>query len=206
MIKKYVFSSLFLTFLWLCSACTAVRTVVYPPAPDIRAGREAQMLTQVTALGVDGDWLVIRGYKSTDNFVVRFTSMPFSHVALYDATRREVLEAEKIGVHATPLAEYVKKAWRLLLVRPSWATAGAGVRAVARGRTLVGKTFDYLGLIGLNNPDKYYCSELTLKVYEGSIPADEPIPAVIAPGQLLFWGTILYDSGPPESPAPSAYQ
>jgi hypothetical protein len=204
MIKKYVFSLSFLSVLWLWTACTAVRTVVYPPAPDIRAVREAQMLAQVTALGVEGDWLVIRGYKPSDNRVVRFTNMPFSHAALYDATHREVIEAEKQGVHVTPLTDFVKKAWRLLLVRPVWATAGAGAQAVTRGRTLLGKAYDNWGLIGLNDPDKYYCSELVVEVYKGFIPEDEPLPSIIAPGQLLFWGTILYDSGPPEYPGPPA--
>jgi len=109
--------------------------------------------------------------------VVRFTNMPFSHAALYDATNREVIEAEKQGVHVTPLADFVKKAWRLLLVRPSWAATGPGGQAVARGRALIGKPYDNWGLIGLNNPDKYYCCDLILKVYKDRIPTDEPIPA-----------------------------
>jgi hypothetical protein len=197
MIKKWVFNLPAMAILSFLTMCTAVRTKVQPPAPDVRAAREAQMIAQVTTLGADGDWIVVRGYKKSDNRVVRYTGMPFSHTALYDAARREVIESNKQGVHVTPLADLVPITWRLLLVRPVWATDGAGSRAVMRARALIGKPYDNLGLIGLNDPDKYYCCELILEVYKDRIPADEPLPAIIAPGQFLFWGTILYDSGPP---------
>jgi hypothetical protein len=62
MIKKWVFNLSAIAILSFLTMCTAVRTRVQPPAPDIRTSREAQMLAQVTALGVDGDWLVLRGY------------------------------------------------------------------------------------------------------------------------------------------------
>ncbi|RPI79527.1 MAG: hypothetical protein EHM45_02575 [Desulfobacteraceae bacterium] len=196
MIKKSVFNLSIMTILSFLTMCTAVRVKVQPPAPDIRIAREAQMIAQVTTLGADGDWLVVRGYKDSDNRVVRFTGMPFSHTALYDAGRQEVIESNKQGVHITPLADLVHIVWRLLLVRPAWAKDGAGNQAVMRARALIGKPYDNWGLIGLNDPDKYYCSELLLEVYKDCIPADEPMPAIIAPGQFLFWGKILYDSGP----------
>ena len=181
-------------------ACAARRTVS-PPPPDLRAAREAEAAERVAALGRDGDWLVIRGYKPSDDAVVVATNMPFSHGALYDAFRREALEADGSGVHATPLEAFVRKAHRLLLVRPAWAAGGAGERAVARARQHLGRAYDYGGVVGLDDPGKFYCTELVVSVYRDRIPDNERVPPVVAPGQLLYYGTVLYDSGPPPVPA-----
>jgi len=183
----------------LALACAARRTVA-PPSPALRDARAAAAAERVAALGQDGDWLVIRGYRRPDDIVATATNMPFSHSALYDAGRWEVLEADGTGVHTLPLSDFVKKAHRLLLVRPAWAAGGAGHEAVGRARALVGKAYDYWGVLGLDDPDKYYCTELVVSVYRDQVPPGEPVPPVVAPGQLLYYGTILYDSGPPPTP------
>ena len=169
--------------------------LVRPPAD--RGAREARMLGAVQRLGEPGDWLVIRGYHATDHFVSAVTNAPFSHVAVLDPERNQVIEAEGRGLHATPLPDFMKKAHRLLLLRPQWATDAARQQAaVARARALIGRPYDLPGLVGLNVPDAYYCSELAVEVYRPFVDRKAHLPPVIPPVEMPTWGTVLWDSGP----------
>ena len=118
--------------------------------------------------------------------------------ALYSrATARQnlIIEAEAIGVHATPLADFVGKSARLLLIKPQGATAETRAAAVAKARARIGRPYDFLGLVGLDQAERYYCSELALSVFPRTA-AGNPRPWVVPPGQLWHWGRIVYDSGP----------
>jgi len=88
---------------------------------------------------------------------------------------------------------------RILVVRPAWASErGVWPMRCARLVPAVGKGYDFLGLVGLNVPERYYCSELAIAVYKGHIPAAVHIPRPgPRPSQLHYWGKILYDSGNP---------
>jgi hypothetical protein len=180
----------------LLSAC-ATPAVVAPVAADRKAVRDALVLEEVRRLGRNGDWLVIRGYHATDNMVSVATNTPWSHAAVLDRDGDQVIEAEGRGVHTTRLPAFVAKSHRLLLVRPNWATDKSSLEAVRNARASVGKGYDFLGLAGLNIPDRYYCSELAVAVYRTHIPAGTYIPRPVAPAQLHYWGRILYDSGDP---------
>lgn len=179
----------------LVLAGCATRMVEVPPSPEVRAPADAQTLTQLRALGRDGDWLVIRGYHATDNFVATATNSPFSHAAVLDMERHRVIEAEAKGIHFTPLAEFVAKSHRLLLIRPVWSDAASAPAALARARSLVGRPYNFLGLIGVDVPERFYCSELTLEVYKPYLRAGDVVPRPIEPGKLHYWGRVLYDSG-----------
>lgn len=179
----------------LVSGC-ATRSVEVPPEAVAKAARDAITLSEIGALGKPGDWLVIRGYHTTDNLVASLTNKPFSHAAVLDPEREQVIEAEARGVHASSLAELVAKSHRLLLVRPMWADAASAAAAVVKARSLIGRQYDFLGLIGFSVPDTYYCSELALEVYRPFIHARDVIPHPIEPGQLHHYGRILFDSGP----------
>src|SRR3990167_8618528 len=98
-----------LTLFGLTAACTHA-IAVHPPAD--RSAREARALEAVQRLGQPGDWLVIRGYHATDNFVSVATNAPFSHVAVLDPDKGQVIEAEGKGLHTTPLPEFMKKIGR----------------------------------------------------------------------------------------------
>jgi len=172
------------------------RIVEIPPEAEAKSARDALTLTEVKTVGRPGDWLVIRGYHATDNLVVSLTNKPFSHAAVLDLERDQAIEAEAQGVHTSPLSDFVAKSHRLLLVRPMWANAASAPAAVAKARDLVGRQYDFLGLIGLNVPDAYYCSELALEVYRPYIRAGDVIARPIEPGQLHHYGRILFDSGP----------
>lgn len=182
-----------------CQACSAPRPV-HPPANELRAKQTAAMLEQVLHLGKNGDWLVIRGYHSTDQLVAVATRTPLSHAAVLDMENHQVIEAEGKGVHATKLRDFINKAHRLLLIRPIWAQKpGAGDQALAVARKLVGMPYDFLGTVGLDHPHAYYCSELAVRVYRNYITKQDKLPKVMEPGQMYLWGTILYDSRPRKS-------
>lgn len=177
----------------LLLACS--RPVVVHPPRD-REEREARMLEAVRRVGQPGDWLVVRGYHPTDNLVSALTNAPFSHAAVLDPERDQVIEAEGIGLHTTPLADFVKKAQRLMVVRSQWAVDPAvQAQAVEKARSLVGRKYDYTGLAGVNNPERYYCSELAVAVFRPHHKRSDHLPPVIPPDQLHYWGTVLWDSG-----------
>jgi permuted papain-like amidase YaeF/Yiix C92 family enzyme len=180
----------------LLAAC-ATPAVVTRPGADLKSVHDAQVLDEVRRLGRDGDWLVIRGYHATDNMVSVATNTPWSHAAVLDKDHDQVVEAEGKGVHTTPLAEFVAKSHRLMLVRSNWATGKSSAEAVRNARKWVGRPYDFLGLAGLDIPDQYYCSELAVAVYRGAIPSGTYVPRPVTPAQLHYWGRILYDSGEP---------
>lgn len=180
---------------------------VQPPKGQLRIAQTLEMLERVQALGADGDWLVIRGYKGTDQLVASATRTPLSHAAVLDHGHGEVIEATAKGVHVTGLRKFIKKAHRVILIRPIWAQhAGAGLQAVEIARKLVGMPYDFLGTVGLDHPHAYYCSELAVHVYKDHISQQDELPRVMEPGQMYLWGTILYDSRPRRSAPPAAQQ
>jgi len=183
-----------LTLTLLAAGCSTP-IVVHPPAD--RHAREVRALQEVTRLGQPGDWLVMRGYHATDNLVAAVTTAPFSHVAVFDPERGQVIEAEGKGLRTAPLADFMHRAHRVILMRPMWATSSERqVAAVEKARTLVGKPYDFTGLVGLNHPDRYYCSELAVVVYAPHASRKDRLPLVIPPGDMHHWATVLWDSGP----------
>jgi hypothetical protein len=178
----------------LLAGC-AVHSIERFSPSDTEAERQAHVLAEVRDLGRDGDWLVIRGYHASDNLVSSLTNMPFSHVAVLDRGNGQVIEAESPRVHVESLQAFVAKSQRLMLVRPVWSDAGAGTIALTKARTLVNRPYDFLGLVGLSIPDQYYCSELAVEVYRPFLRREDIVPRPVAPGQLHYWGRVLFDSG-----------
>lgn len=189
--RAAAFSSLLLAL----AACS--RPVVVH-LPSDQTARAAVMLDAVKRLGQPGDWLVVRGVHATDDLVSAATNAPFSHAAVLDPELGQAIEAEGKGLHTTPLAAFMAKSQRLMLVRPMWAAdAAAQGEAVAKARALVGSKYDFTGLVGLNMPDRYYCSELAVAAYGARVDRRrDHVPPVIPPDQLPYWGTVVWDSGP----------
>ena len=165
----------------------------------------------VRAVIENADWVVIRGVSGPDNFIGTVTNMPFSHASVYDAENDEVIESDRHGVHRTPLDDYLASASRVWILKPVWATPETRPLAVKAARALVGRPYDFPGLIGLDMPDSYYCSELALSVWRpfmgASADKTNPVPLVISPGRLHHWGRVVYDSletGLGSVPAPGA--
>lgn len=191
-ISARVCCALLLAAIWV-SGCT-VKTVL---TPDAVLNPEAA-IHELRAVLQNGDWLVTRGVHKTDNLVATMTNMPLSHASLYDAAKDGVIEAEGSGVHETLLVDLLAKSSRVMIIRPMWATEENARIAVARARSWIGKGYNFTGLVGINSPNRYYCTQLAIEAYRPFITEkpDNPIPLVIAPGRMYHWGKILYDSGP----------
>ncbi|HEB57104.1 MAG TPA: hypothetical protein ENI98_12540 [Gammaproteobacteria bacterium] len=164
----------------------------------IHQAQNEKIMEAVKSVAVTGDWLVTRGYHATDALVANATGTALSHVAVYNAQSQTVVEAEGRGVHTTPLDAFVNKSYRLLVIRPRWLTPDNAGTAYASAEQLVGKDYDYLGTIGFDSPDRYYCSELAVSIYKPWQRPVEKFPDVIKPGDLYLYGRVVYDSLPRE--------
>ncbi len=169
--------------------------IVIPPSDGSKAAWNLATLEQISKNARAGDWLVARGYKMTDHLVTAATLTPWSHVVVYDATRSEVIEAEAQGVHASSLQDFVMKSQHILLVRPKWQNDRSGPAAVEFAREKIGRGYDFLGTVGLQNTDRYYCSELAISAYADHIDSADKIPIIIKPSEMQRWGEIIFDSG-----------
>lgn len=192
--KMRLSGPLLVTLLIACASCAAPAAGL-KSAPDLRIAQNGRMLRAVESLGRDGDWLVIRGYKPTDDMIAALVNAPISHVGILDFERRQVIEADATGIHATVLEEFVDHSHRLILVRPIWSDLGRE-RALEKARGLIGRSYDFLGLVGADVPNRYYCSELAIRAYAEFQRPYHEVPRVIEPAHLYLWGTVLYDSRP----------
>jgi uncharacterized protein YycO len=120
----------------------------------------------------------------------------FSHAAILDKDMNQVIESDHTGVHTTSLNLFTNESHRMVIVRPKWRTnRKVGKRAVEEARKLIGKPYNFTGLIGISMPNSYYCSELVTQAYKAFIHQSDKLPAVITPLELLNWGRIVYDTG-----------
>ena len=182
-----------LLFIVMSGGC-AVRATVDPT--DV-VGEDA-LKSGLRAALRHGDWLVVRGVGAADNMFATITNMPLSHAAIYDAERDEVIESDAEGVHTTSLDEFLARSHRVIVMQPMWATPGNRPAAVRQARSLIGKGYNFTGIVGLNSPDRYYCTQVAINAYMPFMTQkpQNPIPHIIKPGQMYHWGRIIYDSGP----------
>ncbi|MDR2406133.1 MAG: hypothetical protein LBE27_07175 [Deltaproteobacteria bacterium] len=189
-LRKSYISLFILLGIFLLPAC-AVKPIHRETQPI------EQNISPVRSVIEHGDWVVIRGVTGPDNLIGAATNMPFSHASIYDAENDQVIEADSHGVHLTSLEEYLGSASRVWIIKPMWATPETRPLAVERARALLGRPYDFTGVIGLGLPDRYYCSELVMAVWKpfrAKNPMQNPIPLVISPGRLHHWGRVVYDS------------
>jgi uncharacterized protein YycO len=181
----------------LLIACGAPRPVD-PPPRDIRDQQNKAIQLAILESAKDGDWLTARGYHHGDKFVMTVTRTPISHAAVLDLAHQQVVESLADGVQITSLKDFIDKSHRVMLIRPIWSEKDpdAGPRALAAARGYVGRKYDYLGTIGIDNKKRFYCSELVFQSYAEFFDDHQDIPRFIEPDQLYLWGTILYDSRP----------
>lgn len=184
-----------LLILFTLSGCLA-RTTVDIPNPELHRIQNDKIVESVVTHATTGDWIVTRGYHATDILVANATAMPITHVSIYNAEEKFVIEAEGTGIHTTSLYDFVNKSYRVLIIQPRWKTDENKRIAFAEATKLVGQKYDFLGTIGFNYPNKYYCSELAVSIYKKWYLLNEKFPRVIKPGDLYLYGKILYDSLP----------
>jgi uncharacterized protein YycO len=177
----------------LClSGCTGFRPVIR------QSGHAAERQTrtwceEITRHGHDGDWLVIRGYNSSDHLVAVATNAELSHVGVLDANTAEVVEAVAPLVRKVSLQRFLEGADRVVLVTPNGADGGAGAQALERARSMIGRPYDFLGTVGVPVRDKFYCSELAWWSTGREVDRDG-LENVLHPEVMPQFGTVLFDS------------
>lgn len=143
----------------------------------------------------DGDWILTRSYVAIADVIVLGTrGEDLSHASIYDASRDTVIEAVGSGVREIPLAALLERNHYAIVVRPGRMTAAAQAAALARARAQVGTPFDYAGMIGFDDPDKFYCSELVYWVSD-TAARHGLTKTVTTPAGLMAYGEVLYWSG-----------
>ena len=181
--------------LLLLISCVS-RLTVEPPDEETRKRQDRKFLNKILELGKNGDWLIMRGYKTQDDFIVGATASPLSHAGILDMDKKQVIEALARGVCATKLDYFVHISHRIILIRPKWSKKNQGNKSIANARKLIGRKYDFLGLVGLNDKNRFYCTELAMHIYKEYQSKKDHIPRIIEPAQMYLWGNILFDSGP----------
>jgi hypothetical protein len=183
---------LLLLTLVACAGCTSLRPARRQPGPS------ADTLSQswkheILQRGQDGDWLVIRGYDSTNRLVAVAGNAELSHVGILDATSGEVIEAVSPEVSVLSLQDFLAESDRVQLIRPIGADRAAGRRALARARAQIGAPYDLLGTVGLPEPGEFYCSELA--AWSAGMEVDQDgVGDVLHPAKMSRYGAVLFDS------------
>ena len=181
----------------------AVFFTVYRGRPESTpTGVEASRVTDewvrvVTEEAGPGYWLVVRGTHVGDQVVAAGSAAAFTHAAVFDAERTEVIEAVGKGVLRSPLRELLAQSHRLQIVRPAEYDEAKGRDAVERARSRVGHAYDWLGTLGLQSDRRFYCSELAIWAWRARERAGMP-SGVIHPEHMARYGEVVFDSGPRE--------
>ena len=192
--KTVRISATILTVTLMVSCYT--RGYLASPPPKIMAKQDKRMINAIKTYGRTGDWILVRGYLKSSDFIADVTGGVFSHAAILDRELNQVIESDHTGVHATSLNVFTEESHRMVIVRPKWrVNRKAGKMAVEQARKLIGKPYNFTGLIGIPTPNSYYCSELVTHAYKAFIHKSEKLPKVITPLELLNWGRIVYDTG-----------
>jgi uncharacterized protein YycO len=150
---------------------------------------------QIRHVARDGDWLLTRSYwLMADAITLSTGGEGISHASIYDAKHDTVIEAVGSGVREIPLEELVQRNHYVIVVRPTGMSARAAASAVQKARTQLGTEFDKAGMLGFDDPEKFYCSELVWWASDGDTRTDDE-PVVITPSDLIKYGEVIFYSG-----------
>lgn len=166
-----------------------------PADPVIDAAYSARWVDEVEAHAEDGDIVLRRGYAVLSDVITAVTAgADMSHAGIYDARTRTVIEAVDGGVKETNLDEFVGGSHHVMIVRPRGMRWTERRAAVEKARTAIGTPFDYAGFVGLDDPDRFYCSELVAWALDARERGLED-SRLIAPGTMVGYGETVWDSG-----------
>lgn len=183
-----------LTTLWFASACSRSWLVARPEEQRLDEAY-AHLFTREAAHTVrDGDIVLRRGYAVLSDVITLVTGGPdVSHAGIFDATTGTVIEAVDSGVTERALTDFVSGSHRVVIIRPPLSESERRA-AVERARAEIGTGFDFSGFVGIDDPKRFYCSELVAWAYHAEELGLE-MRGLVAPGDLVALGTAVYDSG-----------
>lgn len=177
------------------TGCSHSMVVSRPADHQVDEAYTIQFADDLAASGQDGDIVLRRGYAVLSDMITLLTAGPdMSHAAIYDAQTRTLIEAVDGGVKETNIRDFVSGAHRVMIVRPTGLRWTERRAAVEKARSAIGTPFDYSGFVGLDNPNRFYCSELVAWAIDLRGRGYE-VSRLIAPGALAQYGDTVYDSG-----------
>ena len=173
------------------SACAGSIVHKKPESPALNQATTDLWAKDIRRVAQSGDWILTRSYSKTGDAIVGVTSgESFSHAVVYDAERGTVIEAIRPDVREVPLEQLLKRNRYAVVVRPIDIDDAKRAATVSRARSKVGASFDYRGMLGLDDKDRFYCSELA--AWASDIP-DKPI--IVTPADLYDRAEVVYISG-----------
>ena len=178
------------------SGCSAGSMVVQRPT-DSRVNREVTVLwaKDIRRVARTGDWILTRSYSLVGDAITAGTGgESVSHASIYDARTGTIIEAVGGGVREVPLEDLLDRNRHAIVVRPAGLSHDERVASVDRARSALGVAFDYSGLIGVDRPDRFYCSELVYWAAGIEARTGER-PRIITPSGLIGHGEVVYYSG-----------
>lgn len=176
------------------AGCNARSVMVHRPADkQVDAAITKRWAREIRHTAHTGDWLLSRSYYLVADGIQVATGGVVSHAAMYDAETDTVVEAVESGIREAPLEVFLQKNHYVIVLRPSGTTDADGAQAMERARAQVGGEFDEAGMLGMNDPDTFYCSELVWWATDGE--ARYGAQVVITPSELLDYGEVVYWSG-----------
>ena len=179
------------------SAACGARSVVAkrPTSKRVNADVTNMWAAEIQRVAQDGDWILLRSYAFVGDGIAAVTrGEDVSHSAVYDAKRGTIIEGVSPIVREVPLRKVLHTSRLAIVVRPN-LSAKERKKALVRARSTVGAKYDWGGLVGLDDPDKFYCSELLF--WAGRFEEKgHARPLVVSPAALINLGEVLYYSGP----------
>ncbi|MBA3820697.1 MAG: hypothetical protein H0X17_17535 [Deltaproteobacteria bacterium] len=175
---------------------SAKSVMVHRPTDATADAAVTTMWTQeIQGVARDGDWLLSRSYYAVGDVISLVApGEDLSHASIYDAKRKTVVESIGTGVREIPLADFLNRNHYVIVVRPSNMSAADRAHAVVRARTKVGLPFDIRGMLGIDDPDAWYCSELVYWASQTEARAGAS-ETVVTPADLMKYGEVIYWSG-----------
>ena len=150
---------------------------------------------EIAGVARDGDWILTRSYYAIADAITKIApGEELSHASIYDAKSNTIIEAVNEGVREIPLADLVQRNHYVIVVRPRHQSAAEGTAAVARARAAIGTPFDHMGFFGLQDDNKFYCSELVWWASQGEAKTGVH-ETIVTPANLMQYGEVVYWSG-----------
>ena len=178
-------------------ACHEPKSLIVhrPEDPAVDAAVTKMWAHEIRHVARNGDWILTRSYYALADAITLGTGGEgISHASIYDAKHDTVIEAVESGVREIPLSQLLDRNHYAIVVRPSGMTVNDQQHALERARTQLGAEFDEFGMLGFDDPDKFYCSELVWWASETATRTDDE-PIVITPSDLMKYGDVIYWSG-----------
>ncbi len=146
------------------------------------------LASELAQVAQTGDWLLAGTYTLLGDmiFVLDGGGRRLGHAAIYDGASKTVIEAVPPRVQEVSLLEFAKRNANVTVVRPRGISREHLREAIGRARSMIGAPFDYLGILGLEYPTRFFCTELIQKAY--SLPG----PRMVWPRALLERGDVRY--------------